>query len=162
MATGSALLLAVGLNLAIALMLWRHIGRLSHDLRVPANGRSLEPAASECQEGAAQPEVQIASEGEPQVQFNQSGEARVQIRQLSANETREMAEQQASQMQGQAAAQGQQVAQPAAGSETRDDANTAVSAVSTRDMQSTVREFTGYAIVDSHAKKLGDIDKVVR
>ena len=51
MATGSALLLAVALNLAIALMLWRHIGRLSHDLRFPANGRSLEPAASQCQEG---------------------------------------------------------------------------------------------------------------
>ncbi len=51
MATGSALLLAVALNLVIALMLWRHIGRLSHDLRFPANGRSLEPAASQCQEG---------------------------------------------------------------------------------------------------------------
>ena len=51
MATGSALLLAVGLNLAITLVLWRHIGHLSHDLRFPANGRSLEPAASECQEG---------------------------------------------------------------------------------------------------------------
>jgi hypothetical protein len=51
MATGSALLLAVALNLAIALMLWRHIGRLSHDLRFPANGRSLEPAASQRQEG---------------------------------------------------------------------------------------------------------------
>jgi hypothetical protein len=51
MATGSALLLAVALNLAIALMLWRHIGRLSLDLRFPANGRSLEPAASQRQEG---------------------------------------------------------------------------------------------------------------
>ena len=51
MATGSALLLAVSLNLVIALMLWRHIGRLSHDLRFPANGRSLEPAATQCQEG---------------------------------------------------------------------------------------------------------------
>jgi hypothetical protein len=51
MATGSALLLAVALNLAIALVLWRHIGRLSHDLRFPANGRSLEPASSQRQEG---------------------------------------------------------------------------------------------------------------
>jgi len=51
MTTGGALLLAVALNLAIALMLWRHIGRLSHDLRFPANGRSLQPAASGCQEG---------------------------------------------------------------------------------------------------------------
>ncbi|MBP6584014.1 MAG: hypothetical protein KA204_11255 [Chromatiaceae bacterium] len=51
MATVSALLLAVSLNLVIALKLWRHIGRLSHDLRFPANGRSLEPAASQCQEG---------------------------------------------------------------------------------------------------------------
>ncbi|WP_296810572.1 hypothetical protein [Thiocapsa sp.] len=51
---------------------------------------------------AAQPVAQIASEGEPQVQFNQSGEARVQIRQLSVDETREMAKQQ---MQGQTAEQ---------------------------------------------------------
>ena len=51
MATDSALLLAVALNLAIALVLWRHIGRLSHDLRFPANGRSLEPAASQRGEG---------------------------------------------------------------------------------------------------------------
>ena len=51
MATGSALLLAVALNLAIALVLWRHIGRLSHDLRFPANGRSLEPASSQRREG---------------------------------------------------------------------------------------------------------------
>jgi hypothetical protein len=50
-ATGSALLLAVALNLVIALVLWRHIGRLSHDLRFPANGRSLEEAASQRQEG---------------------------------------------------------------------------------------------------------------
>ena len=51
MAIGSALLLAVALNLAIALVLWRHIGRLSHDLRFPANGRSLEPASSQRREG---------------------------------------------------------------------------------------------------------------
>jgi hypothetical protein len=51
MATGSALLLGVALNLAIALVLWRHIGRLSHNLRFPANGRSLEPAASQRGEG---------------------------------------------------------------------------------------------------------------
>jgi hypothetical protein len=123
---------------------------------------SISEAQPQVRYNAAQPEVQIVSEGEPQVQFNQSGEARVQIRQLSANETREMAKQQASQMQGQTAAQSKQVAQPAAASgQARDDANTAVNAASTRDMQLTVGEITGYAIVDSHAKKLGDIDKVV-
>ena len=48
--TGSALLLAVALNLVIALILWRLIARLSHDLRFPANARSLGPASSERQE----------------------------------------------------------------------------------------------------------------
>jgi VIT1/CCC1 family predicted Fe2+/Mn2+ transporter len=50
MEIGSALLLAVALNLMIALILWRLIGRLSHDLRFPANARSLGPASSECPE----------------------------------------------------------------------------------------------------------------
>lgn len=123
---------------------------------------SISESQPQVRYNAAQPEVQIVSEGEPQVQFNQLGEARVQIRQLSANETREMAKQQASQMQGQTAAQSKQVAKPAAASgHARDDANTAVSAASTRDMQLTVGEITGYAIVDSHGKKLGDVDRVV-
>ncbi len=47
MATGSALLLAVAVNLVVALILWRVIGRLSHRLRFPANTRSLEPGSSE-------------------------------------------------------------------------------------------------------------------
>ena len=47
MATGSALLVAVAVNLIVALILWRAIGRLSRDLRFPANARSLEPAPSE-------------------------------------------------------------------------------------------------------------------
>jgi hypothetical protein len=47
MATGSALLLAVVLNLVIALILRREIRRLSHGLRFPANARSLEPASAE-------------------------------------------------------------------------------------------------------------------
>jgi uncharacterized membrane protein YqjE len=50
MEIGSALLLAVPVNLVVALILWRVIGRLSHDLRFPANARSLEPASSEGQE----------------------------------------------------------------------------------------------------------------
>ncbi|MBK1716943.1 hypothetical protein CKO27_04615 [Thiocystis violacea] len=123
---------------------------------------SISEAQPQVRYNAAQPVVQIESEGEPRVEFVQSGEARVQIRQMSADETREMAKQQASRMQGQTAAPSEQVAQPAAASgQARDDANTAVSAASTRDMPSTVGDITGYAIVDSHVKKLGDILKVV-
>ena len=50
MEIGSALLLTVPVNLVVALILWRVIGRLSHDLRFPSNARSLEPASSQCQE----------------------------------------------------------------------------------------------------------------
>ncbi|MFZ0791577.1 MAG: phage holin family protein [Chromatiaceae bacterium] len=50
METGSALLLTVPVNLVVALILWRVIGRLSHDLRFPSNARSLEPPSSQCQE----------------------------------------------------------------------------------------------------------------
>jgi hypothetical protein len=53
MTIGGALLLAVAVYLLVALILWREISRLGHGLRFPANARSLEPAASECQEGAA-------------------------------------------------------------------------------------------------------------
>jgi uncharacterized membrane protein YqjE len=48
MEIGSALLVTVAANLVVALMLWRAIGRLRHDLRFPANARSLEPVSSEC------------------------------------------------------------------------------------------------------------------
>jgi membrane protein implicated in regulation of membrane protease activity len=50
MEIGSALLLTVPVNLVVALILWRVIGRLSHDLRFPSNARSLEPPSSQCQE----------------------------------------------------------------------------------------------------------------
>jgi uncharacterized membrane protein YqjE len=50
MEMGSALLLTVPVNLVVALILWRAIRRLSHDLRFPANARSLDPASSECPE----------------------------------------------------------------------------------------------------------------
>ncbi len=50
MTTGSALLLAVAVNLGVALILWHVVGRLSHDLQFPANTRSLEPASPEGQE----------------------------------------------------------------------------------------------------------------
>ena len=50
MEIGSAVLLTVPVNLVVAVILWRMIGRLSHDLRFPANARSLEPASSEGQE----------------------------------------------------------------------------------------------------------------
>jgi hypothetical protein len=51
MATGSALLVAVFVNLLIALVLWRVIARLSHRLRFPANARSLQPASPEFPDG---------------------------------------------------------------------------------------------------------------
>jgi hypothetical protein len=51
MATGSALLVAVSVNLLVALVLWRVIARLSHRLRFPANARSLQPASPEFPEG---------------------------------------------------------------------------------------------------------------
>ena len=51
MATGSALLVAVFVNLLVALVLWRVIARLSHRLRFPANARSLQPASPEFPDG---------------------------------------------------------------------------------------------------------------
>jgi uncharacterized membrane protein YqjE len=51
MATGSALLVAVSVNLLVALVLWRVIARLSHRLRFPANARSLQPASPEFPDG---------------------------------------------------------------------------------------------------------------
>ena len=48
MASGSALLLAVAVNLGVALVLFGVIRRRSHHLRFPANTRSLQPASSEC------------------------------------------------------------------------------------------------------------------
>ena len=111
---------------------------------------------------AAQPEVQVVSEGEPQVQFTQSGEATVQVRQQGANEPRETAAQPSSPESRETRAQAGQAAQPAADNgRTRDDANTAVSARATRDMQITVGRITDYSIVDIHGASLGDIDKVV-
>lgn len=47
MEIGSALLVTVAVNLVVALILWRAIGRLSHDLRFPANARNLKPGSSE-------------------------------------------------------------------------------------------------------------------
>lgn len=47
MASDSALLLAVAVNLLVALVLCGVIRRRSHHLRFPANTRSLRPAASE-------------------------------------------------------------------------------------------------------------------
>lgn len=47
MGSGSALLLAVAVNLLVALALGGVIRRRSHHLRFPANTRSLQPAASE-------------------------------------------------------------------------------------------------------------------
>jgi hypothetical protein len=47
MGSGSALLLAVALNLLVALVLCGVIRRRSHHLRFPANTRSLQPASSE-------------------------------------------------------------------------------------------------------------------
>ena len=47
MASGSALLLAVAVNLLLALLLGGVIRRRSHDLRFPANTGSLQPTASE-------------------------------------------------------------------------------------------------------------------
>jgi hypothetical protein len=47
MGSGSALLLAVALNLGVALVLCGVIRRRSHHLRFPANTRSLQPASSE-------------------------------------------------------------------------------------------------------------------
>ncbi len=47
MEIGSALLVTVAVNLVVALILWRAIGRLSHDLRFPANARNLAPGSSE-------------------------------------------------------------------------------------------------------------------
>jgi uncharacterized membrane protein YqjE len=51
METGSALLVAVCVNLLVALVLWRVIARLSHRLRFPANARSLQPASPEFPDG---------------------------------------------------------------------------------------------------------------
>jgi hypothetical protein len=47
MASGSALLLAVAVNMLVALVLCGVIRRRSHHLRFPANTRSLQPASSE-------------------------------------------------------------------------------------------------------------------
>ncbi len=47
MTSGNALLLAVAVNLLVALMLCGVIRRRSHDLRFPANTGSLQPMASE-------------------------------------------------------------------------------------------------------------------
>jgi hypothetical protein len=123
---------------------------------------SVSEAMPQVRYAAAQPEVQVVSEGEPQVQFTQSGEATVQVRQQGANEPRETAEQQSSPEPRETRAQLGQAAQPAADhGQTRDDANTAVSARATRDMQITVGRITDYAIVDIHGASLGDIEKVV-
>jgi uncharacterized membrane protein YqjE len=51
MEAGSALLVAVCVNLLVALVLWRVIARLSHRLRFPANARSLQPAPPEFPDG---------------------------------------------------------------------------------------------------------------
>ena len=51
METGSALLVAVFVNLLVALVLWRVIARLSHRLRFPANARSLQPESPEFPDG---------------------------------------------------------------------------------------------------------------
>lgn len=112
---------------------------------------------------AAQPEVEVISEGEPQVQFTQSGETSVQVRQQGDNELRETAENVSSPEPRETRAQSGQAAQPAAGNNrTRDDANTAVHARATRDMRITVGRITDYAIVDIHGEVLGDIEKVVK
>ncbi len=47
MASGNALLVAVALNLLVALVLCGVIRRRSHHLRFPANTRGLQPASSE-------------------------------------------------------------------------------------------------------------------
>lgn len=47
MTSGNALLLAVAVNLLLALLLGGVIRRRSHDLRFPANTGSLQPTASE-------------------------------------------------------------------------------------------------------------------
>ncbi|HEY9056207.1 MAG TPA: PRC-barrel domain-containing protein, partial [Aurantimonas sp.] len=120
---------------------------------------------------AAEPEVQIESAGEPKVQFNQSGEAKVQIRQLSADETRQMAEQQrqagseAEPRPGAEAEPNQQNAAvdrtPVTELEPREGADRAINAGATSGYAMTVGEIVNYDIMGANGETLGDIEDIV-
>ncbi len=123
---------------------------------------SVSEAMPQVRYEAAEPVVEMTSEGEPRVEISQSGETSVQVRQQGASEPRETAERQSSPEPRETRAQSEQAAQPAADhARTRDDANTAVNPRATREMQITVGRITDYAIVDIHGEPLGDIEKVV-
>lgn len=122
---------------------------------------------------AAEPDVQIESAGEPKVQFNQSGEAKVQIRQMSADETRKMAEAKpAADAQPKADAGAKTQSTPdataaAAGRqqvtalEPREGADRAINAGATSGYAMTVGEITDYDIMGADGETLGDIQDIV-
>jgi hypothetical protein len=114
---------------------------------------TAQPTADDAQDLAEQPASELQTHKEAQAELGT---------QTAADDAQDLAEQPASQTQDQTTAQSEQTAPPVVtNGRARDDENTAVSAASTRDMESTVGEIIGYTIVDRDMKKIGDIEKVV-